>query len=72
MKIKLLSVLTLFMLGTTFSQSLQSPSEFLGYEIGTRFTRHHQVVDYFKYVSNTVSNVNWKNMEKQTNTDRFM
>ncbi|MDB4011022.1 M14 family metallopeptidase [Polaribacter sp.] len=57
MKIKLLSVLTLFMLGTTFSQSLQSPSEFLGYEIGTRFTRHHQVVDYFKYVSNTVFNV---------------
>ena len=57
MKIKLLSVLTLFMLGTTFSQSLESPSEFLGYEIGTRFTRHHQVVDYFKYVSNTVFNV---------------
>ncbi|MDB0039932.1 M14 family metallopeptidase [Polaribacter sp.] len=57
MKIKLLSVLTLFMLGTTFSQSLQSPSEFLGHEIGTRFTRHHQVVDYFKYVSNTVFNV---------------
>ena len=55
MKIKLLSVLTFFMLGTTFSQSLQSPSEFLGYEIGTRFTRHHQVIDYFKYVSNTVA-----------------
>jgi len=72
MKIKLLSLLAFFMFGSAFSQSLQSPSEFLGYEIGTRFTRHHQVVDYFKYVSNTVSNVNWKNMEKQTNTDRFM
>jgi len=57
MKIKLLSLLAFFMFGSAFSQSLQSPSEFLGYEIGTRFTRHHQVVDYFKYVSNTVSNV---------------
>lgn len=34
------------------SQNLKSPSEFLGYEIGTHFSRHHQVVDYFKYVSN--------------------
>ena len=56
MNIKLLSLLTLFILGTAFSQSIQSPSEFLGYELGDSFYRHHQVVDYFKYVSNTVSN----------------
>ncbi len=38
----------------TFSavaQSLKSPSEFLGYELGTTFTRHHEVVDYFKYLA---------------------
>lgn len=29
----------------------QSPEEFLGYEIGTRFTRHHQIVDYFEHVA---------------------
>lgn len=32
----------------SFSQKTQSPSEYFGYELGTYFTRHHQVVDYFK------------------------
>lgn len=66
MNIKLLSLLTLFILGNAFSQSIQSPSEFLGYELGGRFTRHHQVVDYFKYVSNTVATVK---MEKYGETN---
>ncbi len=39
------------------SQNLQSPSEFLGYELGSRFTRYHKVVDYFQYVSNHAKNV---------------
>ena len=34
-----------------FSQDLKSPSEFLGYQLGTQFTRHHQVVDYYEYVA---------------------
>ncbi len=34
------------------AQELKSPSNFLGYEIGTQFSRHHQVVDYFTYVAN--------------------
>ncbi|WP_439150907.1 M14 family metallopeptidase [Winogradskyella sp.] len=38
------------------AQNLQSPSEFLGYDIGTQFSRHHQVVDYFKAISNAVPN----------------
>lgn len=33
------------------SQNLQSPSEFLGYELGTQFTRHHEVVDYYEHVA---------------------
>ena len=37
-------------------QNLMSPSEFLGYELGTQFSRHHQVMDYYKYVSNTLAN----------------
>ena len=40
----------------TMSQNLQSPSDFLGYELGTQFSRHHQVVDYFKHVSKEVPN----------------
>ena len=29
---------------------LQSPDSFLGYTLGTTFSRHHQVVDYFKHL----------------------
>jgi hypothetical protein len=57
MKIKSLLLLTFLTFGSIFSQNIKSPSEFLGYEIGSRFTRHHKVVAYFKYVSKTVSNV---------------
>ena len=38
------------------AQNLQSPSDFLGYDIGTQFSRHHQVVDYFKSVADAVPN----------------
>lgn len=34
-----------------FAQTLTSPETFLGYQVGTRFTRHHQVVDYYKLVA---------------------
>lgn len=37
------------------SQSIKSPSEFLGYELGSRFTWHHQVVDYFEYLESAAS-----------------
>ena len=40
---------------TIYSQNIKSPSEFLGYELGTQFSRHNQVVDYFKYVSSKLS-----------------
>ncbi len=33
------------------SQQLKSPSEFLGYELGSEFTRHHEVVDYYEYLA---------------------
>ncbi|WP_426430906.1 M14 metallopeptidase family protein [Winogradskyella sp. HB-48] len=53
----LLAVLVVFGCFTlTSAQNLQSPSEFLGYDIGTQFSRHHQVVDYFKTVSEAVPN----------------
>ncbi|WP_350285233.1 M14 family zinc carboxypeptidase [uncultured Croceitalea sp.] len=35
------------------AQSLKSPSEFHGYELGTQFTRHHEVVDYYEYLAET-------------------
>jgi hypothetical protein len=36
---------------------LVSPSEFLGYELGSKFTRHHQVVDYYRYAADNSSQV---------------
>jgi len=54
MKLLLLSVSVLF----TFimnGQNLKSPSEFLGYELGSQFTRHHKVVDYYEYLAQNVS-----------------
>lgn len=35
----------------SISQTLQSPEEFLGYPIGTQFTRHADVVNYFEHVA---------------------
>jgi hypothetical protein len=30
---------------------LQSPAEFLGYELGDAFTRHHEVLSYFEHLA---------------------
>jgi hypothetical protein len=34
-----------------FAQDLQTPAQFLGYAVGTKYTRHHRVVEYFKSVA---------------------
>lgn len=57
MKIKLFLLITFCSFYSLLGQEIKSPEEFLGYEIGSRFTRHHKIIDYFKYVSNTLSNV---------------
>jgi hypothetical protein len=49
-----------FLLISSFSQAqqkLQSPKEFLGYELGDRFTRHHRVMEYYKHVAEVMANV---------------
>ena len=51
---KLLTI-ALFIGFSSFGQELKSPSEFLGYELGSEFTRHHQVVDYYQYLAEAVS-----------------
>ncbi|MGV6832765.1 MAG: M14 metallopeptidase family protein [bacterium] len=51
-------ILSFFLLGFSLliAQNIKSPSDFLGYEIGTKFSRHHQIIDYFKYVSAELPN----------------
>ncbi|MCU0383872.1 MAG: M14 family metallopeptidase, partial [Cyclobacteriaceae bacterium] len=41
----------------SFAQTIKSPDEFLDFNRGERFTRHHEMVQYFKYVDAQLSNV---------------
>lgn len=51
-------IVVLFSATAALAQSgLQSPEQFLGYELGDRFTRHHRVVEYFKHVDDALPNV---------------
>jgi len=57
------SLLILFISVFTFqltAQTLQTPDEFLGYKLGSRFTRHHKVVDYFKYIAQNSDKVQFQ------------
>ncbi|MEQ9376277.1 MAG: M14 family zinc carboxypeptidase [Imperialibacter sp.] len=52
--------LLLLLLCLAFTQAwaqVQSPKEFLGYELGERFTRHHRVVEYYQHVAANSSKV---------------
>lgn len=48
-----------FLLFTTIlsAQNVQSPDQFLGYRLGTKFTRHHRIVEYFNYVASAQPNM---------------
>ncbi|MBT8271765.1 MAG: zinc carboxypeptidase, partial [Bacteroidia bacterium] len=55
MRFRVLTLLTFTLIClTAIAQNLKSPEDFLGYELGTEFSRHHQVVDYFKYVADAL------------------
>jgi hypothetical protein len=41
---------------SAFSQT-KSPNEFLGYELGSRFTNHYKIINYFEHIATTNSNV---------------
>ncbi|WP_224489277.1 M14 family metallopeptidase [Robertkochia flava] len=49
MKINQIIIFFLF-LHLAGAQDVQSPSEFLGYELGSRFSRHHQVISYYEHL----------------------
>lgn len=53
MQYKVLIVLLVCLLHQlcNIAQPIQSPSDFLGYPLGSRFTYHHRMVDYFEYVA---------------------
>nr|WP_026915541.1 M14 family metallopeptidase [Christiangramia portivictoriae] len=51
MKIRFLIVFLVSISTSFYGQEIQSPSQFLGYELGSQFSRHADVVNYFKYVA---------------------
>ncbi len=50
-KFLFLSILLSFSLSVRAQSSLQSPAQFLGYPLGSRFTPHHRVVAYAEQVA---------------------
>jgi hypothetical protein len=48
---------TFFFISISAVSQTNSPKEFLGYELGERFTRHHKVIEYFQHIAQTNSNV---------------
>ena len=48
---RLLSLNGLLLITCIAFAQLKSPEEFLGYKIGTRYTPHWKVVDYFQYIA---------------------
>ena len=65
-----LLIVTLSLSFLITAQDLKSPSEFLGYELGTQFTRHHQVVDYYEYLAEAASDRVQLHVYGQTNERR--
>lgn len=49
--LKINFVVVLWLLAFALSAQVKSPDQFLGYELGEKFTRHHRVVEYFKHVA---------------------
>lgn len=43
--------LSVFVSGTQAQSEIQSPSDFLGYELGSQWTPHHKVMDYFWHIA---------------------
>lgn len=68
-KLKITLPLFIFLFQLSISQRLSSPSEFLGYELGSQYTRHVNVIDYFRYIADNSPMVSF-HIYGQTNERR--
>lgn len=57
---RLFTLLLILFCSSILTAQLQSPSDFLGYEIGTQFSRHADVVRYFEHVAKNSDLVNYQ------------
>ena len=53
---RFLLLLTSVIVSVTTMAQLQSPEQFLGYEVGTRYTPHYKIVQYFQHVAQQAPN----------------
>ncbi len=50
-------VIIFLLMQTTVNSQTKSPSDYLGYQLGERFTFHNKVIEYFSYVESKNANV---------------
>ena len=50
-RIILILIVIISLIPALKSQTIKSPSEFLGYELGTRFTFQNKAIEYFRYIA---------------------
>jgi hypothetical protein len=67
---RFLKVFVFTLLAESCFAQLKSPEEFLGYPVGTRFTPHWKIVDYFKTVAAAVPTIMKIQQYGQTNEGR--
>ena len=51
LKFSLIAVFVILNAVQVYAQNVLSPTSYLGYAVGTKFTRHHQIVSYFNTVA---------------------
>lgn len=57
MKKLILLLAILFCVNVAMAQKIQSPAEFLGYQLGSQFTPHERIAGYFGYIAQASKNV---------------
>src|ERR1051325_8824377 len=63
-------ILLSFLFFISANAQLRSPDDFLGYQLGTHFTPHWKVIDYFKNVAANASSMVKMQRYGQTNEGR--
>lgn len=69
MRIKFIGIIFLFFSIPGLAQ-VKSPDEFLGYELGTQYSPHYKIVNYFNYAATAMPNMMKLEKYGQTNEGR--
>ncbi len=62
--IEVTDLLPMLPAGTSFNKTISTPEEHLGWEIGTRHVRHHEVVSYAKLLCEQSDRMTWQSYGK--------